>query len=329
MNIQTKPIASDYAYWKNALNGKFGPIHENDPQCGFYRMKGRGGDPDIPVAIWRGEDGQVIQKPADSWVWCCQKPIEDAVYYAVSEGSPWPDVLETEFDKAAGMGHNNPPDPESYEGIVAELNSCTEELKNLKPAESQLEADTIANLKDRVAALGRRAEKMRLVEVDPINRQKDAIQAKYNPIKDTAKKTVDALRGLLTPWLVKLDEKRKAEEAELARQKAEAERKKAEEERRRQEAEAGQVVIPELAPETPQEPAMKAKVITKAAVGTRGRKTALRTVYSAEITDLSAVVSHYAENPKVVEVVTALALADLRADKSVPGAELKIEKVAV
>ena len=46
-----------HTYWQNALSGNFGAVHENDPQCGYYRMrKGRGG-PWVPVAIWlEGQD---------------------------------------------------------------------------------------------------------------------------------------------------------------------------------------------------------------------------------------------------------------------------------
>ncbi len=34
-------MQNDYAYWRDALTGKFGPIHDGDPQPGFYRLRRR------------------------------------------------------------------------------------------------------------------------------------------------------------------------------------------------------------------------------------------------------------------------------------------------
>ena len=50
---------NSYIYYQSALKGVFGPVHENDPQCGYYRMRrGRGG-PWVPVAIWKERPGSL------------------------------------------------------------------------------------------------------------------------------------------------------------------------------------------------------------------------------------------------------------------------------
>ena len=95
-------LVSLYNWYYAALSGHFGPIHENDPQCGYYRMRWRRGGEWIPVAIFREDDGEVLalckgeMKDAfEVWTWCCRYPVDYEVYRAVAEeGKPWPeDVL--------------------------------------------------------------------------------------------------------------------------------------------------------------------------------------------------------------------------------------------
>ncbi|MEI6572487.1 MAG: hypothetical protein WCO61_02965 [Alphaproteobacteria bacterium] len=101
-----------YPWWRQALLGKFGPVHENDPQCGYYRMRqGRGG-PWLPVAIWREVAGEseitgisdsgklvclVDGKERDAyeiWTWVCRYPVPYETYVAVAEqGQAWPEDL--------------------------------------------------------------------------------------------------------------------------------------------------------------------------------------------------------------------------------------------
>jgi hypothetical protein len=103
-------MTDDYAWWRDALAGSFGQIHEGEPHAGFYRRKlfsGRGA-PWAPVAIFADGGGRmvalqskvVINKPsiidaADVWSWCAQHPIPEDVYRAVAESSqPWPSGIE-------------------------------------------------------------------------------------------------------------------------------------------------------------------------------------------------------------------------------------------
>ncbi|MBW8617175.1 MAG: hypothetical protein KGO21_00575 [Hyphomicrobiales bacterium] len=103
---------STYTYYRSALKGVFGPVHENDPQCGYYRMRrGRGG-PWMPVAIWREATGSnqnnaisdsgklvclvngVERDPFEVWTWVCRYPVTYETYVAVAErGEAWPEDL--------------------------------------------------------------------------------------------------------------------------------------------------------------------------------------------------------------------------------------------
>ena len=89
-------------YWHLSLQGKSLPIHENDPQEGWYRTRPRKGYRSLAVRIWRNEgsaellalrDGKRVD-PCEVWTWCCLNPVSIAAYEAVVErGAAWPDEI--------------------------------------------------------------------------------------------------------------------------------------------------------------------------------------------------------------------------------------------
>ena len=100
------------------------PIHENDPQEGWYRTRPRKGYPSLPVRIWQDEgsgellalrDGRRVD-PYEVWTWVCLNPVSVEAYQDVLErGGRWPDDVglgrktetKTETgsgDHAAGLG---------------------------------------------------------------------------------------------------------------------------------------------------------------------------------------------------------------------------------
>ena len=101
MNLaQNLPQA--YSWWRQALLGQFGPIHENDPQAGYYRMRKTKAGPWLPVAIWAEDEGSkpfclvdgLERDPFEVWTWVCRYPVPYEIYVAVAErGEPWPEDL--------------------------------------------------------------------------------------------------------------------------------------------------------------------------------------------------------------------------------------------
>ncbi|MBS7805773.1 hypothetical protein KIH24_14465 [Rhizobiales bacterium TNE-4] len=89
-------------YWHSALQGKSFPIHENDPQEGWYRTRPRKGYRSLPVRIWRDEgsgallalrDGKRVD-PYEVWTWVCLNPVSVEAYEAVLvQGAQWPDEI--------------------------------------------------------------------------------------------------------------------------------------------------------------------------------------------------------------------------------------------
>ena len=91
-------------YWHSTLQGKSLPIHENDPQEGWYRTRPRKGYRSLPVRIWRDEgsgellalrDGKRVD-PYQVWTWVCLNPVSVEAYEAVLErNGNWPDEAKT------------------------------------------------------------------------------------------------------------------------------------------------------------------------------------------------------------------------------------------
>lgn len=100
-------MSDRFTWWRNALSGSLGLIHENDPQPGYYRMRDGKGGAFVPVAIWHDGSGlNALRRgrqvnPCSVWTWCCREPVAYETYVAVAErGEPWP-------DEAPAIGHNS------------------------------------------------------------------------------------------------------------------------------------------------------------------------------------------------------------------------------
>jgi len=106
---------SQLTYWHSTLQGKSLPIHENDPQEGWYRTRPRKGYRSLPVRIWRDEgsgellalrDGKRVD-PFEVWTWVCLNPVSVEAYEDVLErGGRWPDDITSgpRLDQLIGSG---------------------------------------------------------------------------------------------------------------------------------------------------------------------------------------------------------------------------------
>lgn len=131
----------------------------------------------------------------------------------------------------AGAGHNQPP----HLVIFQQIDDLYEEAKNFADGEaidSEQLAAAITKIHDKLHALGKQADELRVEEKKPLDDQVKAIQDRYNPYVQAKKGKVDlakaALGALLAPWRKKVaDEKaaiaaQQAAEAVAAKEAAEA-----------------------------------------------------------------------------------------------------------
>ncbi len=81
-------------WWQEALAGRFGPIHDSDPQQGYYRTRFKD-KPWEPVAIWNEDGkwhamrGERTVDAAEIWTWCCRNPISYEAYQKAIDGAGW------------------------------------------------------------------------------------------------------------------------------------------------------------------------------------------------------------------------------------------------
>jgi hypothetical protein len=93
------PTEKLYLWHKQALAGWSPDVHEDEPQCGWYRTKLHKHGVWVPAAIWiereiderTGEllgdetlKGSVYRKPRDAydlWSWVCQEPVTEGWYW--------------------------------------------------------------------------------------------------------------------------------------------------------------------------------------------------------------------------------------------------------
>ncbi|MHB2165661.1 hypothetical protein [Alsobacter sp. R-9] len=316
-------MSDTFAYWRNALCGSFGPVHENDPQPGYYRTRpGRDGRM-LPVAIWKEADGTVraIRDGVDVdssmvWTWCCRNPVAYETYVAVAEkGEPWPEdvpvvgvaeaVSSTVVSAAVaspdglalpGPGHNSlgaavDPALELKATIDGLWLQASDWLGAIGTVSSQLEADRCANFAERFSSLEKSAEEERTREKKPVLEQGRAIDAKWKPVIGAADDAKRAMKKALEPYL--LAETRRLQEAGGFGETADS---------------------------------VKA--------GTNGRRVSLRRTRRVSVSDRNAFIAHYRRDARVWDdeavqkVVLRLAEADLAAGRRVPGAELVEEQVA-
>lgn len=100
------PEAIAYQWWRDALAGRNPPIHDSDPQPGFYKRKLIKGGPFVPARIWieqhvdgdgdltreevlRCEIGDRTANAADQWSYLAANPITEADYRFMRDSAAW------------------------------------------------------------------------------------------------------------------------------------------------------------------------------------------------------------------------------------------------
>lgn len=95
----------DYTWWRRAIQGEVGPIHD-EPVCGYFKVRDRRGEnknlapvkrPWVPAAIWREGDSLVaevggITTAVDGlWPYCAKNPIPFEDYEHWHLNGRWPE----------------------------------------------------------------------------------------------------------------------------------------------------------------------------------------------------------------------------------------------
>lgn len=203
-------MQNDYAYWRDALTGKFGPIHDGDPQPGFYRLRRRG-QVDQPVAIWRDSDGiycAVSGREDDAseiWTFVADKPITEAVYRAVVAGEPWQDIAPS----VAALTNSESADPADI--LRDQIKACKADIAGFTTITDDTQQAAAQSLRSRLLELSREADKTRERLKAPHHEAGKAVDAKWQPLVKDAKAAADKVAAAMGAW--ETEKARKAAEA--------------------------------------------------------------------------------------------------------------------
>jgi len=286
-----------YRWWKNALRGIDQPVHEDTPECGFYRIKRRDGGWD-PVAIWYRDGWKCTrgERPVDVmsiWTWVCRNPVSEAEYRKVEAGGEWSDAPPP----LAVAGHNLPEDPaERLRILLREEQETWKAWIGQGPIADEDRAAAAAALVKRWSETGDEAEKTRVKLKKPHDDAAKAVQQTWKPI-------VDGFAVLVSQGKRACDD--------FLREKAAAARE-----------EARQQALAAAAGAAP------APVVEKARVGNTGQAITLRTYYSGQITDMEAFLIGQQTHPDIVEAAQKVANAIARGKATVAGMKIVTEERA-
>lgn len=306
--------ADQYDFWRRRLAGEVIPIHDGEPQAGFYRLTSKDGR-STPAAYWFTKDGALRcrignndvddQTANERWPWASKRPIPHDVYKSVIAGNPWPDQHEAVIRDRANS--DNAPDDDSFEALKDRIDDLARDAESLIKAGgalSQDAADRASDLANRLAELHKKADMARAAEKRPHDEAAKAVQAKWLPLLGTADIYKRIKAAVITPFLVA--------EAKKQREAEEAARKAAEEA-----AKVG-APVPDPAP---------VRSAPKAGSGGR-RSVALRTVRVVTIKDRAAVLKFFENNDAITEVLQKLAEKVTAAGVEVPGVSVTEEQRA-
>lgn len=333
---QAKP---DYTYWQNALAGNFGPVHDGDPQPGFYRKRTGKAAGYVPVAIWIADEGGALAlcdgksvDAAEIWTYVCQYPILEEWYRAKMAGQRWPDEDLAVTQSLAHDLKNSTADP--AEALTDQIDAALAGVSEYGEISSDETAAKAQSLRSRLLELSGEADKTREAEKRPHLEAGRNIDAKWQPLVKKAKEAADLIRSALGAH-----ETRKAREAERIRQEAERVRLAAEREaaRLRAEAEAAArkaeeegrpALAPVVVPEPEPAPAPAPVPETATAIrGAYGRAAAVKVVKVAKVVDQDKAYMAMRTHKELGELIAKLAQRAATAGVSVDGVEVTEERV--
>lgn len=310
-----------YDFWRRALAGeRVGtdlPIHEGEPQPGFYRKRTGKAKGYVPVALWE-QDGKIVGvanleviDPVEVWTYCCRAPITEKQYWDRVNTGKWHDEDEAVAASIAPppAGHNQ---ADKVDSLKDQIESALQGVADYAEVKDDATAAKAQSLRSRLLELHRDADKERDALKRPHLEAGQAVDAIWQPIVKSAKAGADAIKKALDAHETA---KFRAEQAAIAAQRA----KDAEEAARHAPIAAE--------PEAPPAP-IPAPVAAAPLKGAYGRGAARKVVKTAVVKDQDAAYAHFKAQPEVVSVLQMLSQRMVTAGFQVPGVEI-IEEIKV
>ncbi|MGO7779444.1 hypothetical protein ACC717_04850 [Rhizobium ruizarguesonis] len=330
-----------WAWWQSALAGNIGPIHDGDPQQGYYRTRFKD-KPWEPVAIWFEDGkwhamrGERAIDASDIWTWCCRNPITYEAYTKAIEGGGWDDEPE------ASIGHNQPADLDPYEALLHEFASEKEQAEAFmkKPITTQAEADRAAIWSKRLSTIAKKATDLHKVEKQPHLDAGRNVDNKWRELKEEPDAISKKLKRHMDAFLqeeARKERERQAAarlEADRIQREADAARVAAEKAAAENDNDAAAIAAQNNAIAEAERLAQQAAAAERdaqarnASAGRTGAKVSLRTFVFAEITDFDALLMALKDRAEIKEVVETLANRAARSGVALAGMAIRSEQRA-
>lgn len=311
-------MTDEYSFWRDALAGKFGPVHDDDPQPGFYRKRTRRAGPFVPVAIWRDGERMVAfvdGRAADAseiWTFVCQHPISEEAYHQALNGDGWDDLDEGVAEQAADRRNSDPED--DAESLRDQVEAARERIAEYASVTSDEQAAKAQSLRARLNELAREADKKRDALKRPHLEAGKAVDAEWQPIIKSAKAGADQVAKAIGEH-----ETRKLRERREAERRAEEARRQQEEAARAAEAANKPAPPPPATPEP--EPAPAPTTTIRGGYG-RAASVSVENVVTG-ITDQDALYTFLRDHPELKEKMFDLARRAVVKGHSVPGVSVE------
>lgn len=307
---------ASYAYWKAKLRGENPPIHDSDPQPGYYRKRtGKAAGYD-PVAIWE-LDGKIValvgRSEADAeeiWTFVAQYPIPEQWYRDKMDGQPWPDEDQAVTESLAHDLKNSSAPPEEI--LKNQIETVLKDADKFAVISSDQDAAQAQAKRSRLLELSSEADKTRETEKAPHLAAGKKIDSTWMPLVDMAKAGADKIRAALAAH----EQRKRDEAAEVARKAAiQAEKDRVAAEKA---AAKGKPVPAPTAPSPAPVEAPQDQVR-----GGYGRAAAVVTKKVATVVDQDKAYMAFRTRPEMVELIASLAQRAVKAGVEVDGVTWK------
>ena len=304
-----------FATYFALLRGESVELSSDKPCPGLYEWrteKGKRGqpvkiapvkdDPETMVAYVNGTLETNIDRICTIWVGSARRAVSKQAYNFRMDNGRWED------DPVPIDRSNRPSDP--LEALLADVKDKTEQVENFLKTdiETQVQCDMARNMQAQVLQLKKQADEMFEVEKRPVIEAGKRLGVKYG-FRDSLASLAANLRLRFEAFMIKEEKRREAEHAV---------------EQARLDAERAELMDSDPALAMLDEAPVAAPVKKVTAGGGFGRKSGLKTVWVAVLTDYPAALQHYAENARVRELIQKLADTEAKSgSRNIPGFEVK------
>jgi len=327
-------IADPYQFWHTALAGTEQEVHEDQPQCGFWRRREKKDSPlwsaiatwEDPVGIVGTEirsDGstRMIDVP-ELWTYFCQNPVTYEAYQQFKESHRWPD----DAPEPPAAGHNRPPELDSddpFTRLSAELKSEHETVYVFLGTEitTQDQADQVGSWVKRLTRLGSEVKDAHKLEKDPHLSAGREVDDKWRDLKPAFKDLADHLRRHADAWMIA---QKRAKEAEVNKKLAEAAKLD-------EEADKATVDQHEDLKQKAADKRKDAQTLAKkgTTAGRTGAKMSVREVTVGTVEDYDKAHMAFKDHPEMKNLITRLAQQAAKAGVPVDGVKIEREERTV